>query len=146
MHIGPHIHVLRLVTQSHPTLWSPMNYSLPGSSVHEILQARILEWVTMPTSRGSSQPRDQTQASRIAGRLFTIWATRKAQEYWSELQCPSPGELSKLGIEPGLLGKLPLIHTYINTKSQAKHTHTHMYTHSHINSLTHTNTHKRKAL
>ena len=55
-----------------------MDYSLPGSSVHEILQARILEWVAMPSSRGSSQPRDQTQVSCIAGRFFTIWATREA--------------------------------------------------------------------
>ena len=53
--------VLCLVTQSCPTLCDPMNYySPPGSSVHGILQARILEWVAMPSSRGSSQPRDQT--------------------------------------------------------------------------------------
>ena len=45
--------------------------SLPGSPVHGILQARILEWVTVPFSRGSSQPRDQTQVSHIAGRFFT---------------------------------------------------------------------------
>ena len=44
-----------------------------------ILQARILEWVAMPSSRGSSQPRDQTQISRIAGGFFTVWATREAQ-------------------------------------------------------------------
>ena len=43
-----------------------------------ILQARILEWVAMPSSRGSSQPRHQTQVSHIAGRLFTIWTTREA--------------------------------------------------------------------
>ena len=48
----------------------------------EILQARKLERVTMPSSRGSFQPGDQTQVSRIAGRTFTIWATREAQEYW----------------------------------------------------------------
>ena len=53
---------------------------LPGSSVHGILQARILEWVAMPSSRSSSQPRDQTQVSCIAGRFFTVWATREAQE------------------------------------------------------------------
>ena len=46
--------------------------SLPGSPVHGILQARILEWVTVPFSRGSSQPRDQTQVSHIAGRYFTV--------------------------------------------------------------------------
>ena len=50
---------------------------------HGILQARILEWVTFLFSRGSSQPRDWTQVSHIAGRFFTTWATREAQEYWS---------------------------------------------------------------
>ena len=48
-----------------------------------ILQARILEYVAMPSSRVSSQPRDRTQVSFIAGRFFTIRATREAQEYWS---------------------------------------------------------------
>ena len=47
------------VTQSRPTLCDPMNCSLPGSSVHGILQEKILEWVAMPFSGGSSQPRDQ---------------------------------------------------------------------------------------
>ena len=51
--------------------------------VHGILQARILEWVAVPFSRGSSQPRDRTQVSRIAGGFFTTWAIREAQEYWS---------------------------------------------------------------
>ena len=55
-----------------------MDWSLPGCSVHRILQAKILEWVAIPFSRGSSQPRDQTQVSCTAGRLFTIWATREA--------------------------------------------------------------------
>ena len=54
-----------------------------GYAVHGILQARILEWVAFPFSKGSSQPRDQTQVSCIAGRSFTIWATKEAQEYWS---------------------------------------------------------------
>ena len=54
---------------SHVRLQHPMDCSLPGSSVHGILQARILEWVAVPFSRGSSQPRDWTQASRIVGRL-----------------------------------------------------------------------------
>ena len=53
----------------------PMDYSLPGSSVHGILQARILEWVAVSFSWGSSQPRDQTQVSCIAGGSFTIWPT-----------------------------------------------------------------------
>ena len=61
------------VTQSCPTLSNPMDYT-----VHGILQARILEWVAFPFSRGSSQPRDWTQVSCIAGEFFTSWATRKA--------------------------------------------------------------------
>ena len=64
--------VLCLATQLCPTVWDPMDHSLPGSSVHGILQARILEWVAMPSSRGSSQPRDQTQVSLIAGKFFII--------------------------------------------------------------------------
>ena len=49
--------------------------------VHGILQARMLEWVAFPFSRGSSQPRDWTQVSHITGGFFTSWATREAQEY-----------------------------------------------------------------
>ena len=66
-----------LFTQSCPILCDPMDCSLPGSSVHGILQARILEWVAIPFSRGSYQPRDQTQVSCIAGRFFTIWPPGK---------------------------------------------------------------------
>ena len=58
--------------QSCPTLCDPMDYSLPGSSVRGILQARILEWVAISFTRGSSQPRDGTRVSRIVGRCFTI--------------------------------------------------------------------------
>ena len=58
--------------------WDPMDGSLPGFSVRGILQVRILEWVAISFSRGSSQLRDQTWVSRIAGRFFTIWATREA--------------------------------------------------------------------
>ena len=61
------------VAQSCMTLCDPMDYT-----AHEILQARILEWVAFPFSRGSSQPRDRTQVSHIAGRVFTSWATREA--------------------------------------------------------------------
>ena len=50
-------------------------------TVHGILQARTLEWVAIPFSRGSSQPRDQTQVSHITGRLFTVGATKEAQKY-----------------------------------------------------------------
>ena len=65
-----------LVSQLCP-LCDPMDCSLLGSSVHGILQLRILEWVAIPFSKGSSQPRDQTQVSCIAGRFFTVWATRE---------------------------------------------------------------------
>ena len=70
--------MLLLVAQLYLTLCDPMDCSLPGSSVHGILQARILEWAAMPFSRGSSWPRDRTRVSWIAGRFFTIWATRGA--------------------------------------------------------------------
>ena len=94
------------VAQSCPTLCNPTDYT-----VHRIPQARILEWGAVHFSRGSSQPRDQTQVSRIAGRFFTSWATREGkhldtlqfrsvaqscQTLWSHglqhanLPCPSP--------------------------------------------------------
>ena len=57
-----------------------MDCSPPGSSVHGIFQARILEWLAISFSRGSSWSRDRTQVSRIEGRLFTIWATRNLQK------------------------------------------------------------------
>ena len=60
------------VAQSCPTLCDPMDCSLPGSSIRGILQARVLEWVAVSFSRRSSQPRDRTRVSRIAGRRFTI--------------------------------------------------------------------------
>ena len=66
------------VAQSCPTLCDPMDCSLPGSSVHGILQARILEWVTISFSRVSSRPSDQTQVCHIGGRRFNLWATREA--------------------------------------------------------------------
>ena len=66
------------LAQSCPTVYDPMDYK-----AHEILQARILKSVAFPFSRGSYQPRDQTQVSHIAGGFFTSWATREAQEYWS---------------------------------------------------------------
>ena len=84
-----------LVTQSCPTLWPQ---GLPGSSLHGILQERILEWVAIPFSRGSSQLRDQTSVSHIAGRFFTTWATKEARmmpislrncsNFWLSIGCP----------------------------------------------------------
>ena len=67
-----------LVSQSCLTLYDPMDYSPSGFSVHGLSQARILEWVAISFSRGSSWPRDWTCVSWIAGRFLTIWATREA--------------------------------------------------------------------
>ena len=72
----------RSVAQSCPTLCGPMNCSLPHSSVHGIFQARVLEWVAISFSRGSSWPRDWIQISCIVGRRFTVWATREV--YYGE--------------------------------------------------------------
>ena len=64
---------------SHVRLFvTPWTVAFPGSSVHGISQARILEWVVIPFSRGSSWPRDRTWVSYFAGRFFTPWATREA--------------------------------------------------------------------
>ena len=94
-----------LISQSCPTLCDPMDSRPPESSVHGILQARILEWVSIPFSRGSSQPRDQTWVSCIAGRFFMVWATRVAAK--SLQSCPSlcdPIDRSPPGFSiPGIL-------------------------------------------
>ena len=73
MNFGSPLYLKVKITQLCPTLWDSMDYT-----VHGILQARILERVAFPFSRGSSQPRDQTQVSHITGRLFTSWTTREA--------------------------------------------------------------------
>ena len=114
---------------SHVWFCDPVDCSPPGSSVHGILQAAMLEWVAMPSSRGCSQPRDQTHVSCTAGRFFTteplkrkkvkslscVWLFATPwtvayqvppsmgfyrQEYWSGLPFPSPGNLPHSGIEP----------------------------------------------
>ena len=74
--MGPN--VLVLVAQLCPTPCDPMDCSPPGPSVHGILQARILECVAVPFSRGFSWSRDQTQVSCFVGRFFTVWATGEA--------------------------------------------------------------------
>ena len=96
-----------LIAQSCPALCDPMDCSLSDSSVHGILQARILEWVAISFSRVSSWPRDWTWVSCIAHRFFTIWATREnptrllcpwgfsRQEHWSGLPCPPQLNYSK---------------------------------------------------
>ena len=115
----------RTRAQSCPTFRNPMDCNPPGSSVHGIFQARILEWVAFSFSRGSSQPKDGTHiscVSYIVGRFFekvkslsrvrlfaTPWTVAQQappsmgfsrQEYWSGLPFPSPGDLPDPGIEP----------------------------------------------
>ena len=71
------------VGQSCLTLCDPMDCSLPGSSVHGIFQAIVLEWIAISFSRGSTQTRDWTPVSRIVDRCFTVWATREVRkESW----------------------------------------------------------------
>jgi len=67
-----------LIAQLCLTLFDPRDCSLPGISVHGILQARILEWIAIPFSRGTSEHKDQTLVSYLAGRFFTIWTTGKS--------------------------------------------------------------------
>ena len=90
-----------LDAQSCPALCNPMDCSPPGSSVQGILQVRILEWVAIASSRGSSRPRDQTQVSCIAGRFFTVWATREAKNTGVGSLSLSPGRLPDPRIELG---------------------------------------------
>ena len=69
-----------LVAQLCLNLCNPVDYSPPGSSVHGICQARILEWVVIPFSRGSYQSRDQTQVACIGRCVLYHWAAREAQK------------------------------------------------------------------
>ena len=81
------------------TLCNPMDYT-----VHGILQARILEWVAISFSRGSSQPRDQTQVSHIVNGFFTSWTTREAHGGSDSKE--SALSVGGLGLIPGL-GRSP---------------------------------------
>ena len=81
------------VAQLCPTLCHPMDFSLPGFSVHLIFQARVLEWVAISFSRGSFWHRDRTRVSRIVGRCFTLWAV-----LFKSANAPFP----PLYLEPGL--------------------------------------------
>ena len=75
-----------LAVQSSPTLCDPMDCSPPGSSVYGILQARILEWVAIPFSRGSSQPRDLTQVSALQADSLPSEPQKKPSAYFRETQ------------------------------------------------------------
>ena len=92
-----------LVSQSYLTLCGPMDCNLPGSSVHGDSPGKNTGVGCHAFLRESSQPRDRNQGSCIAGRFFTSWTTKEAQEYWSELPILSSRDLPNLGIEQGLL-------------------------------------------
>jgi len=93
-----------------------------GSPVHGILQARILEWVAFPVSRGSSQPRDLTQVSHIAGGFFTVRATRESQEYWSRVAYPISRGSSRPRTQTGTCCVAGEFFTGLNFKSSGNNT------------------------
>ena len=76
-------HLSFMLTQSCPTLCDPMDCSPPDSSVHRILQARIMEWVAITSFRGSSQPKDQSSISCIIGNAEVIWEAPRCTLYAS---------------------------------------------------------------
>ena len=123
------------VAQSCLTLCDPMDYT-----VHEILQARILEWVSIPFSRGSSQPRDQTQVSHIAGRFFTSWAIISFQRYvhlppdtlWNRKGLKHLTPLKFLIVVSSCFGHV------ISTLGLLRHSHSHTHT-------THTETQEHRS-
>ena len=99
---------VREIAQSCQTLCDLMDCSLPGSSGHGIFQARILEWVSISFSRGSSQPRDRTWVFCTAGRLFTIWATREANPKQKRLLVECSDSLCQLQVTGWILYVLRL--------------------------------------
>ena len=94
------------------TLCDPMDCSVPGSSVDGIFQARVLEWVAISISRGSSQPKDRTRISGIASRFFTSWATGEApiviigDTYWAFISLLQPSERSTIVISFSYMNQL----------------------------------------
>ena len=109
--------------QSGPTLHDPMGCSLPGSTVLGILQAKILEWVAIPFSGGSSQPRDQTHISKspaLAGGFFITSATQEAQFWYYGLDSKTSaynagdlGSIAESGRSPGEGNGNPLQYSYL---------------------------------
>ena len=115
---------------THLVAQSCLTLSPPGSSDHVILQARILEWAAISFSRWSSQPRNRTQVSCTAGRLFTNWASRLKLSYKGSshivhiniwVPFPSPGDLPDPGIGPGS----PALYAgYLSSEPPGKYNHT----------------------
>ena len=96
----------KLMTQLCLNFCDPMDCSLPGFSVYGILQARVLEWVAISLSRGSSRLKNWTPVSCIAGRVFTLWASREALY----MQCTSCGmpDWMKLKLNSRLWGEISI--------------------------------------
>ena len=90
-----------------------MDCCLPGSSAHGILQARVLQWVAIPFSRGSSWPRDRTHISCTAGRFFTVWAIRDAPSFSKE-----PWIIRTQNVPPELIKKYRINFTTTNHHPQ----------------------------
>ena len=88
----------REVAQSCPTLCDPIDCSVPGSSVHGIFQAIVLEWIAISFSRGSSQPRAGTRVPRFVDRRFTVWATREVKVNATPQHLFSSTFLAKTGL------------------------------------------------
>ena len=121
-----------LVAQSCPTVCDSMHCSPPDSSVHRIHQARILQWVAIPFSRGSSWPRDWTWVSCISGRFFTVWAAREAL-FCNQRSHPIMQQLEK--------SPLAAAKTQSSQKKKKHVLYTHTHTHTHTHAHTHTRTH-----
>ena len=95
------------VAQSCPTLCNPMDCSLPGSSVHGIFWARVVEWVAISFSRGSSRPRDQTRVSEPPGKQLPLnhlplYLSQFYSAPFPFLSCFLPNALSSLLIFPSI--------------------------------------------
>ena len=127
-----------LFVQSCMTLCNPIEYSLLGSYVHGILQARILDWVAIPFSRGSSRLRDQTRVSCITGRFFIIWGSREAiyvcmaYIYDNPLQYSCLGNPMNRGAWQATVHTVAKSWTWLKRLSTEQNTHTHTHTHIYI--------------